>query len=323
MYHFKKEKAKIIDRLKNWEDLLYNGIIEMFTYKGYEKGDFFRLFTTLESILINNGNAGIIELNNKLFAGRVSFTGNLDEFGDLTDAIVFTENGKTYTFKNWRENENIVIIHNNYLELGDNETIERYASILADIDKSIKHNVIFSRLNKFLVARNETEKKQLEEMLNQNENGKLGVVVGEVDDWDENGTQIYTADITDVENADKIQYLNKCHDDIIRRLATIYGVSMNNNTSKMAQQSVEEITSGEDLSKIYPIIKLKCRLLGIKEVNKKFGTNISVTFSEAWDSILKNEEKDNPKNTDLEEIAEEQPTEETKESEESADGSEN
>lgn len=310
MYHYKKEKTKIRTRLDIWENLLQNGLISMFTYTGYDKGDTFRFWRTFEHLLINAGECAVIMLDGELFAGRVTYSGQLDVYGDLTDAIVYTENGKTFTFANWRTNENIVIVHNNFLECNDGDDVERYASILSDIDKSIKHNIIFSRYNKMLVARDETEKRQLEEALKANENGSIGVVISERDGWDENGTQIYNADITDVANADKIQYLDKCHDDIIRRFATMYGVNINNNTSKMAQQSVEEITSGEDLSKIYPLIRLYCRELGIKEINAKFGTNISVTFSPAWDSILKQEEDDNPQGDTIEDAQNEQPQEE-------------
>lgn len=319
MYHYKKEKTKIRTRLDIWENLLQNGLISMFAYAGYDKGDTFRFWRTFEHLLINAGECAVIMLDGELFAGRVTYTGQLDVYGDLTDAIVYTENGKTFTFSNWRTNENIVIVHNNFLECNDGDDVERYASILSDIDKSIKHNIIFSRYNKMLVARDETEKRQLEEALKANENGSIGVVISERDGWDENGTQIYNADITDVTNADKIQYLDKCHDDIIRRFATMYGVNINNNTSKMAQQSVEEITSGEDLSKIYPLIRLYCRELGISEINAKFGTNISVTFSPAWDSILKQEEDDNPQGDTIEDAQNEQPQEERIETDDDAD----
>lgn len=301
MYHFKKEKQKVYDRLHIWQNDITNALIEMFTYDGYDKGDFFRFWRTFEDKLIHNGEVAVIELDGELYPARVSYSGDLDAYGDLTDAIVYTDNGKTYTFKNWRSNDDIVVVHNNYLEINDSDDIARFASILSDIDKSIKHNVIFSRFNPILVARNETEKKRLELALAENENGKLGVIVSDVDAWNENGDQVYTADITSVKDSDKIQYLNKCHDDIMRRLATKFGVSLNSNTSKMAQQSVEEITSGEDLCKIMPFIRFKCRTLGVEEINRKFGYNITVTFSPEWDRLLKKEEEDNPTTETLDE----------------------
>lgn len=317
-YHFKKEKKKVFDRLESWENLLTNQIVEMMSYKGYNVGDVFRLFRTLENILIANGVCACIMLNDKLFFGRVSFVGNLDEFGDLTDAVVFTENGKNYTFKNWRENPNIVIIYNNYMETGDADNISRYASILADVDKSIKHNVIFSRYNPLFVVHDEKEKKQIEMALKNNENGELGVIVSESFPGIDN-EKIYTANITDVKDQDKIQYLSKCHDDIVKRFwGEMYGLNMNSNTSKMAQMSIEELNNGEELSKVLPIIRLKCRQLGIEQINKKFGTNITVTFSQAWDSILKEEEHDNPKNENVNETEEEpteDPTDETQKGE--------
>lgn len=304
MYHFRKEKDKVIERLDNWRNDIVNILISTFAYAGYTLGDVFRFWKTFEDLLITNGLVAVIMLDGELFPGRVTFTGSLDKYGDLSDAIVFTENGKTYTFTNWRTNENIVIVHNNYTEFGDINEVERYCSILADIDKSIKHNVIFSRYNPIPVVSDESEKNQLETVMANNENGKLGCIVSDNIGLNE-GETIKTADITDVKNADKIQYLNKAHDDIVKRLCTwVLGIDVNNNTSKMAQQSVAEITSGEKLSQLNPFIKLKCRQDGIKEINKKFGFNISVTFSETWDALLKKEETDNPGTEESQELEE-------------------
>ena len=73
MYHFKKEKNKVIDRVRNWNNLLLNIMLDMFKYDGYDKGDVFRFWKTLESILINNGECAIIKMDDELFCGRVCY----------------------------------------------------------------------------------------------------------------------------------------------------------------------------------------------------------------------------------------------------------
>ena len=51
---------------------------------------------------------------------------------------------------------------------------------------------------------------------------------------------------------------------------------------KIAQQTVDEVTSTDTMSMIYPNQRLKVAKEFCEDVNKKFGLSMSVDFSEAW-----------------------------------------
>ena len=110
-------------------------------------------------------------------------------------------------------------------------------------------------------------------------------------------------EITDVKNADKLQYIVKAIDDVMRWYLTLYGQAIQGN-AKLAQQTVDEVQGTTSASFILPNDKLRMRKKAIEEVNALFGTDIEVDFSDAWktESVKYKKEADIDENGELEEL---------------------
>lgn len=240
-----------------------------------------------ETKTILTGKFGIGIVNNEPFFGTVSFKGKLTMSGEMSDALITTENGKQHAFKNWRTNPNISILFNNetYSPIND---IELFADFLTEIDTSIMCNIKNSRYNNILGVRDDRVKKVIEQAIEQSNDGKPICVT----DYDilSNDNIVHSIDIHDVKNVDKIQYLTKLHDDFIRRICNKYGMTSQGST-KIAQQTIAEIESGKESSFIYPWNMYVARKEFEKDFNNKFskfGWKCSFEFSDLWKIQLQN-----------------------------------
>lgn len=139
----------------------------------------------------------------------------------------------------------IVLWYNNAL-MQPETNIEYFSYMFTEVDTSLHSNVAFSRLNPFLKAKNDIQKKQYEEALKQSHDGELKIIVdGEKSVF--SSVEDAIINVNDVKDASYIQYLSHLHDDLLKRFCNLYGVSMNQ-TSKQAQQSVQEVQGMESAS---------------------------------------------------------------------------
>ena len=137
-------------------------------------------------------------------------------------------------------------------------------------------------MNKIIAVANQKLKAAVDEVLKDINAGNLKSVLS--DDLEKEIEGLKSIDIfniTDVKDVDKIQYLSKYHDDLLRRLYTLGGHAMAG-TQKMAQQSAYEVGQNDTIAMIYPMERLDCLKRGFDKVNALFGTNITAKFSEAW-----------------------------------------
>ena len=114
---------------------------------------------------------------------------------------------------------------------------------------------------------------------------------------------IKVLDITDVKNADKLQYIVKAIDDVFRWFFSMIGQAIQGN-GKLAQQTVDEVQGTTSMSFILPNDRLKMRRRGWDKVNEIFGTSVTVDFSDAWktESIKYKKEADIDENGEFEEL---------------------
>ena len=87
--------------------------------------------------------------------------------------------------------------------------------------------------------------------------------------------------LTNPELASVIQYISKLREDVKRWHFTKDGQTINSST-KLAQETVDEVNGAVSASLIIPLSMLASRRAMIDEVNKKFGTDIQVDLSGAW-----------------------------------------
>ena len=103
---------------------------------------------------------------------------------------------------------------------------------------------------------------------------------GEIRDVDE-------LNLTNTNLSHDFQFLINAHDSILRWFFNWFGHAQQN-SNKLAQQSVEEIKDSDSASLVLPNVMLNCRKKFIEEFNALTGTNATVEFSKLW----KNEEKE-------------------------------
>ena len=112
--------------------------------------------------------------------------------------------------------------------------------------------------------------------------------------------------LTNTNMSHDFQFLINTHDSILRWFYNSYGHGQQN-SNKLAQQSVDEIKDSNSASLVLPQQMLECRKQFIEEFNNLTGGNASVEFSELW----KNEEKETLINTDKIEETKTENTEKT------------
>lgn len=278
MYKELKESLKAVNKVRSYEDILLNGAVSMFDYTGLSK----EFSTFMEIFLLMGGECAVWKLENNLIVTPCTRIGNINEYGLGKDLNCTTRNGVNKKFIDFENNPNVVYVRNNSTATPDT-SLEWFSTCLAEIDKSIMHNIINSRYSPIVKASNGKEKALIEQALeSNNSSGIPQVVISGAESLFENKRESNNVlNITDVTNSDKIQYLSHAHDDIIRRLLNLYGMDIRG-TGKMAQQSVAEINNGDNSQLIIPEDRLKNRKLAVEEINKKFGLNITVDYSKCW-----------------------------------------
>ena len=144
--------------------------------------------------------------------------------------------------------------------------------------------MLFARLLRIPKVRNQREKDAIEESVKALYNGNFLAVTSE-DNLkkyiDGQADELEFLDIADPEKINLLQYLNQYRDNIVKRFFQLYGQGMQN-TAKLAQQTTDELHGSDGVSMILPLQRLAYRKKFAEEINKLFGTNITVDFSEAW-----------------------------------------
>lgn len=245
----------------------------------------------IEHNLIRYGACLIVRFaDGTYFAGVPSLRGPINNYGFGEKAICTTKNGKkVYEGYYNKEGSNAILIWNNSQYMPDFD-IFRYANLFADVDKSINLNVINSRLHPIPVARDSKLKQAIDGIFKNIRKGKKTYsVLNDVsfsDIVNNKDNAIPVLNLTDVTNADKIQYLSKLHDDLVARLGRLYGQNISSN-GKMAQQTIKELSGYDTLSAIIPYDRLACRKEAFENFGKFIGLeNVTVKFNHAWEHLL-------------------------------------
>lgn len=272
------------DSLELWYYITLEQILtSMFDYNNLPRG-LDRKY--IEHCLIRFGCAGIVKINDEYFVGIPAITPPLDNYGIGTKIVFTTFNGQhqiTGTI-----GKDCVLIWNNS-EFVNDYIISWFAKMFKEIDKSMESNVYNSRLHPIPIAKNSKIKSAIDNIFKtikgENVKNETYSVLSEQafeDVISGKSTPVDVINLTDVNNVDKIQYLSKFHDDLLRRFCTLYGHAMQT-SGKMAQQTTEELQGYNSFSMIIPSNRLEERTKGIDDFNRIFNENVTVNYSEAWD----------------------------------------
>ena len=281
-----KEKRQKAYRIESYDELLTNIVTTMFAYGGEFPDELTPYIQCIDIYRILGGAAAIWKNEGKFIITNVDFGDVPDPYGIGTLAICSTCNGIVKQFPNWRENPEIAVFFNNSLWSPD-MSIGRFSDAFAELEVSLKLNVLFSRMYPIPVCADNKSKKSIEEAIKSAMDGKISTILSPdalskyVDG--NTGSGVDLVNITDVEKSSYIQYLAKYRDDLLRWFLSQYGMN-SQGSSKMAQQTVDEVNQDSNSSLIIPHDMLKQAKLGCDMCNQKFGWNMSVEFSECWRS---------------------------------------
>lgn len=237
-------------------------------------------FRFLELFRYCNGHAGIMKHpEHGLVCFPGSFSGELDAYGRGTTYVGSLLGGEPMS---GTIGTDCIVIPNNYLYTSDLPLFFKFAKRLTEVDTSLDSNVFYSRLAPIIKVANNKIKEAVDKILADIEVGSVKSIVSDDLEQDIEGLKsIDIFNITNVDDVEKIQYLSKYHDDLLRRLYTLGGHAMSG-TQKMAQQSAYEVGQNDTIAMIYPMERLECLRKGMEKVNNLFNTDMEVKFSEAW-----------------------------------------
>lgn len=159
------------------------------------------------------------------------------------------------------------------------EQIYRFASQFAEVDISLNNNIQFSRIAPIAVVSNERVREQYEKAIGKMMSGELvNSILSALNYMSDKPLSLATLNISDGKYAEKIQYLSMYHEQLISRLAKLYGISYTY-ISKQANITNDELHNSDDFCTIYPLMFKK----NLNECLEKIG--LSADFSKPWEWI--------------------------------------
>ena len=213
------------------------------------------------------------------YAGR---TGKVNQYGEGIAVETCTPNGIEIS---GIVGETAAVIYNNSARCPESD-LWFDSSTFTEIDKSSNANIIFARIAPIFAAADDKTKKAIKDIIENVIAGNMEIVTSENMfaelQLGETLAGLKTIDITEPERIQYIQYLSHFYDVLMRRHFSKRGLPIRTPT-KAAQQSTDEIHGLDSVSWFYPLNKRQSRIDGFEMVNRIFGTNVSVSFSEIWE----------------------------------------
>ena len=273
VYEKMKQKAGNEARFTTYFTMLFNTLLEMFEWENLPPTIPKRF---LESYLHTTGEVYISKINDELIASGGTLSGEVDAYGLGTDCIAVCPTGEA------RGKRNIDIAYGINNDTATPDMLLYWIThLLGETDKSIAVNVLFARFTKIPKVKDDKDKAMFEEILKKLMDGQPQVFASKnaLDLEFGSGTECF--ELTDVNKIDKLPYLTQFFEDALKRFYNFYGQPMQNQ-NKRAQSISDEIHGQDSVSFILPTQMLKCRQALCENINRIFGTDISVDFSDLW-----------------------------------------
>lgn len=253
---------------------------------------------------------GVSAMTNKLVFSDGSGNHNFVGFPILTGVTQYDDyyefaqlvNPRGQTEKAMKIGKEIAVGYNNLVHAPEFDIL-RFALFLTEVDTSMHVNVLNARLSPIFRASSAQEAKKFDAIRDKIYKGELSSI--ELHDFtgDYTTEPSHVMNLTDVKNVDKIQYLVKLHDDLIRRLCNLHGVTMNT-TGKMAQLTEAELNEYSGFSSIYVNQQYDLLCEYIEESNRINGFNMSVKWGTALQRYERGELKLDETLTEIEKESE-------------------
>lgn len=280
------------------EFTLQEGLTSMFERKKYPETVNVKM---LERFLVDDGRACITtypegKRNSDKYAGkwmaaRLEIGGDPDPDGLGTIAFAVFGDGTVKQVNDWRDSDDIIACWNAWdysCDLNIPDTARKLQIADVSLDMLVKN----SRLHPMPVARDSKEKNAIEEAQQNILDGKEQTVIAQGDTQElldaigNASSKIDVLALTDPASAVHIQNISQYREDLLRWFWNIYGMD-SRGTSKRAQQSVEEVDQGGDLSMVIPMSRWRARQEEVEQVRIKCGApDAACDFSTCWKSRI-------------------------------------
>ena len=175
-----------------------------------------------------------------------------------------------------------VVIWNDTLHIGLLPMFDKYASLLAEVDLTLRVMSVNARIPALLKANNDTTKASMEKVLEDIESGKLAVIGEELDFGQDKSNLLET--FNGGSNASRVKDFIELKQYLIGSWNNDIGLNANYNMKRESLSS-SEVDLNEDA--LLPFIDnmLKSRQLGWDLYNKLFNANVKVKLSKTWKQI--------------------------------------
>lgn len=226
---------------------------------------------------------------NEIFAFYGGLGGQPNEYYQPTQAIV--SNPYLRYFNTLQLNDYIgskkydaVLIWNDSAHIGLLPMFDRNACLLAECDLSLRVGLVNSRIPALLKASDDNVKKSLEDVLEKIENGEIAVISDEIDLTGEKGS------LTEAFNSSKsvgtLKEVLEVKQYILGSWYNELGLNANFN---MKREAINESEADLNEDALLPLIDdmLEQRKKGVEEINKLFGTSITVKLNTSWEKVRK------------------------------------
>lgn len=273
----KNERKLEVDIIeKNYFNQILGDLSSMIVYDNINS----EYFNSIKTI---NGYAILTMINGELVALEGSLYGKRNAYGMGTEVKAHDMAGNTYDLA---IGENCILAMNTQILEPQISKILYYADMLTTIDISMDCNIFNSRYSNIVTVKNSKLAETVKTILNNIQIGQPSITTANLDSLtrspiEQSTRLIDVLSLTDPNNADKLQYLSRLHDDIIRRVYIDYGIEMQG-SEKLAQQTTVEITQNKAKSLIYPTRVMEQARLQEKQCKELFGIALNPRFTEPW-----------------------------------------
>lgn len=277
IYGYLKPKQKNKVRYQTYFNMFLNILLDMFEWEGLPETIPARF---LEMILHSRGEVfiGREKEDDPLVAAIGSLSGEIDDYSMGTECVAVTP------CQSLQGKRNIDIAYGVNNKTATPDTLLYWLShMLAENDRSMELVSIYARLLPIPKVRDEKDKQMFDELITKLIDGDPKAFASRnalAEALGEDGGVIL--DITDPEQTDKLQYLSRFADDIIKRFYNFYGQPLQTQ-NKAAQSISDELHGMDSVSFILPLQMLQCRQALADNINNIFGLDVSVRFSQPWE----------------------------------------
>lgn len=259
--------------------------VEMFEYDGLPDSIPQKELEILHQI---NGFAIWKKVEEKLYVFFGGLGGVLNEYYHPTKAVI--NNPYLNYSADLEIDKECVVTFNDKLRYGLSDMFNRYASLLAETDISIRFATINARIPYLINAQDDNTKDSADKVLKDIWNGnKFGIIINKRL-MESNKESLFTSEFG-ARSTTNIKDLIELRQFIKSSWYMELGIQSNYN---MKRESLNSSETTMDESVLLPLIDdmLEERKIGLEKVNKMFGTNITVKLSSSWEKIreeIKNE----------------------------------